>query len=252
MIANTERMSVANAITTKPVKVEGFRARFAPLMAGNVKDYTGKIEWDEATVAPVELTLNQRKYFAFGVDDIEEIQADANAIDNVTSEQAQQLAEVMDTFVLDTIAKGAKAKIGTTTTKKEITKPSDAYDYIADMSSELGKAKAPMSDRFVVVNNELLNLLIKDDRFTRNPEVLANGIVTGAKIAGMTVIVSEEVGVNRAVALHKNAIGFAQFIDEMEGMRLESAFSDGIRGLSVYDAKMLKDKYAVVLNYTVK
>lgn len=253
LIANYHSVSIADAITTKPVSVEGSKITFNRVGTGSVKDYEGTIEWDEITTTPVELTMAQKKYWAFSLDDVDKAQLVADVVDATTKEQADVLAETIDGYVLTKAVAGVKAgnKIGSSATKKEITKVTEAYDYIVDLGTLLGKAKVPASDRFVVINNDYLNLLQKDDRFTRNPEVLANGIVNNAKINGMTIVISEEVPTNNVIALHKSALGYGKQIDKVEALRLQGAFADGVRGLCVYDAVTLKPEGIAVLFYTV-
>ncbi len=218
LIHNFHNVSIADVITTKPSDVQGNKVIFNRVGAGNVKDYDGQIAWDEITTTPIELNMNQKKYFAFTLDDVDKAQLVADVVDGTTKEQSDVLAETIDEYVLGKAVAGAKAsnKIGSKTTKKEITKVAEAYDYIVDLGTLLGQAKAPSTDRFIVINNEFLNLLQKDDRFTRNPEVLANGIVNNAKINGMTVVISEEVPANTVVALHKSAIGYGKQIDKLK------------------------------------
>jgi hypothetical protein len=253
LLANFHSVSIADAITTKPIKVEGTKVIFNRVGAGNIKDYTGTIAWDEVTTTPVELNMTQKKYFAFSVDDVDAAQLVADVVDNTTKEQADTLAEVIDAYVLSKAASGVLAanKIGLVGTPETIVGVTEAYNYIVDLGTKLGKKKVPTSDRFVVINNDYLNLLQKDDRFTRNPEVLANGIVNNAKINGMTIVVSEEVGDGKVVALHKSAIGYGKQIDEVEAMRLQTAFADGVRGLCVYDAEALRPEAIAVLYYTI-
>mgnify|MGYP000902055947 CR=1 FL=1 len=252
LLANLSGASLANVITTAPVERTGYSARFAPVTAGTIKDYEGEVEWDEASVTPITLTLNEKKYFAFGVDDLERIQTNPAEIDKVTGKQARGIAEEIDTFLLDLVASKAGNKIGSATVKEEITKPSQAYELLVDMNVKLSEAKAPRQDRFAIINNAFLALLEKDDRFTRNAEILANGIVSGANVNGMKVIVSEELPANKIVAVQKEAFGYDNFIEGTEAMRLQSAFSTGIRGLTVYDAKELEENYAVVAHYEIK
>lgn len=253
LLANFHDVSVADAITTAPESMDGASVIFTRLGAGNIKDYEGSVEWDTVSTTPIEMTLNQKKYFAFSVSDIEKIGTNPQAIDDVTADQSANMAETVDAFVFAQAVAGVKTanKVGNATTKKDITKVTEAYDYIVELATALNKAKAPKTDRYVAINSDFLALLMKDDRFTRNPDVLANGIVTNAKIAGFTVVVSEEVPAGNAVALHKSAIGFGKFIDKLESMRLQTAFADGVRGLTVYDAKVLRDDAIAVLFYTI-
>lgn len=252
LLANFHSVSIADVITTKPSSVDGEKIIFNRVGAGALKDYTGSIAWDEITTTPVEMTFGQKKYFAFSLDDVDKAQLVADIMTATTNEHGAVLAETIDSYVLSKAIYGVKtANYPTKTTAKSITKVTEAYDSIVDLGTLLGKNKVPMTDRYVVINNDYLNLLQKDDRFTRNPEVLANGIVNNAKINGMTVIISEEVPANKVVALHKSATGYAKQIDELEAMRLQTAFADGIRGLAVYDSVVLRTEAIAVLNYTI-
>ncbi|PNT94153.1 hypothetical protein [Clostridium thermosuccinogenes] len=253
LIANFHSVSIADVITTKPTRVDGAKIIFNRVGAGNVKNYEGTIAWDEITTTPVELLMAQKKYFAFSLDDVDKAQLVADVIDATTKEYADVLAETIDAYVLSKAVAGAKSanKIGSSTTKKEITAVNQAYDYIVDLGTILGKNKVPTTDRYVIINNDFLNLLQKDDRFTRNPDVLANGIVNNAKINGMTIVVSEEVPANNVIALHKSAVGYGKQIDELEAMRLQTSFADGVRGLCVYDAVALRDDAIAVLYYNI-
>ena len=253
LLANFHSVSIADAITTKPTRVDGTKIVFNKVGVGAVKDYAGVIAWDEVATTPVELLMDQNSYFAFSLDDIDKAQLVADVIDSTTKEHSDLLAEKIDTYVLGKAVTGVLAanKIGLVGTPQTIVKVTEAYDYIVDLGTKLGKKKVPNSDRFVVVNNDYLNLLQKDDRFTKNPDVLANGIVNNAKINGMTIVISEEVGDGKVVALHKSAVGYGKQIDQIEALRLESAFADGVRGLCVYDAEVLRSEAVAVLYYTI-
>ena len=252
LLHNFHNVSIADVITTKPSNKEGNKIIFNRVGTGNLKDYTGSIDWDEISTTPIEMTFNQKKYFAFALDDVDKAQQNADVMKDTTAEHSALIAESIDNYLLDKAVKGVKTsnKIGSTTTKKSIDK-TNAYDYIVDLGTTLNKNKVPKIDRFVAVNAEVLGLLSKDDRFTRNPEVLANGVVNNAKINGMTIIETEELPANTILALHKSALGYDKQINEIEAMRLQNAFSDGIRGLTVYDGVVLRDDAMAVLYFTL-
>lgn len=249
--ANLEKVSVAGVITTEPIERTGYSARFAPVIGGTVKDYAGQVDWDKATVSPIDLVINQKKYFALTVDDLERLQTTPAEIDKTTGKQARGIAEEADKFVLAEIATNAANKIGTTSAKETITKASQAYELLVKMNTKLSEKKAPRQDRFAVVTNEFLALLSLDDRFTKNAEVLANGVVDGANVNGMKLVVSEELPTGKIVAVQKEATGYTNFVDETEAMRLQNAFAYGIRGLTAFDAKMLEKDFAVVAHYEI-
>jgi hypothetical protein len=255
LLANFYKTSVAEVIATKPTEIKGNKVIFNRVGAVTVKDYTGTITWDEVNTTPVELNLDQKKYFAFTVDDVDKAQAAGDLIDSHTSEASATLQETIDKYVLSLYtAVQAGNTIGDDTSPVALDK-ANVYDYIVDLGTKLSKNKVPLANRFVVVNAEILGLLSKDPRFTANPTVLENGVVEGQKINGMQVVVSEEIanvsGKYKILALHQSAIGYGKQIDSIEAMRLQDSFADGIRGLATYGATVLRPEALAVLTATI-
>ncbi|PEY47571.1 hypothetical protein CN356_31355, partial [Bacillus cereus] len=95
----------------------------------------------------------------------------------------------------------------------------------------------------------------KDDRFTKQPVILENGIVEGQIINGSQIVVSEEIhntsGKYKILALHKSGIGHGKQLNETEAQRLQNSFADGVRGLMVYGAGVLRPEALAVLTATI-
>ncbi|GAA0679064.1 hypothetical protein [Clostridium cadaveris] len=252
LLANFHSVSVTDAVSTKPTKIQGNKVIFNRVGAGTIKDYEGTIAWDEINTTPIEMTFNKKKYFAFSLDDCDKVQLVADVMGATTAEHAAVLAETYDKDFYTVLAAGVKStnKIGTSSSKKDISSV-NVYDYIVDLGTILSKNKVPKADRYVTVDAEILGLLSKDRRFTPNPNVLANGVVEGQTINGMKVVCSEEKPVNQIVAHWKGAIGAAKQLDEMEAMRLQTSFADGVRGLCMYGSKVLREEAIAVLFYNV-
>lgn len=250
LLANFHSVSVADAVSTKPTKIQGTKVIFNRVGAGTIKDYTGTVSWDEINTTPIEMVFDKKKYFAFSLDDCDKVQLVADVMGATTSEHAAVLAETYDKDFYATLAAGGKAtnKIGSASLKKDISSI-NVYDYIVDLGTILSKNKVPKSDRYVTVDAEILGLLSKDRRFTPNPTVLQNGVVEGQTINGMKVVCTEEKPAGQIIAHYKGAIGAAKQLDEMEAMRLQNSFADGVRGLCMYGSKVLRDEAIAVLYY---
>lgn len=252
LIHNFHQVSVAEALCTKPASIQGSKVIFNRVGAGTIKDYEGKVDWDDISTTPVEMTFPKKKYFAFALDDVDKVQLKGDVMNATTAEHAALLAETYDTDFFVTLASGAdtKNKIGSASSKKAVSQY-NIYDYIVDLGVLLGKQKVPKTERFCTVDTEILGLLSKDPRFTSNPNVLANGIVDGATIGGMQMVCTECKPANQIIAHHRSAIGAAKQLDEMEAMRLQASFADGIRGLCMYGAKELRTEAIAVMYYEV-
>ncbi len=248
LIEHFNEASVLSAITTAPTELTAHAIVFNKVNAGTISDYEGVVNWENVDTTPVEMTFDFKKYFADTVDDVDKAQSgNMSLLDNYASTQGKYLSEAADTYAYAKFAAGAGTKIE----NKEITTPEDMYDYIVDLGVALGKKKVPASNRYVVIGWDVLGLLQKDKRFTHNPDVLANGIVNGQKINGMTIIVTANAPANTVVALYKGAVGFGQQINELEAMRLQNAFATGVRGLSVAGAIVLNADGVATLTYTI-
>lgn len=252
LIHNFHQVSVADALCTKPTSIQGSKVIFNRIGAGTINDYEGTVDWKAISTTPIEMTFPKKKYFAFSLDDVDKVQLKGDVMNATTAEHAALLAETYDTDFFITLATGAdtKNKLGSASSKKEVSQY-NLYDYIVDLGVLLGKQKVPKTERFCTVDTELLGLLSKDPRFTSNPKVLANGIVEGATIGGMQIVCTECKPANQIIAHHRSAIGAAKQLDEMEAMRLQGSFADGIRGLCMYGAKELRTEAIAVMYYTV-
>lgn len=255
LMANFHKRSIADLITTKPAKIEGNKIIFNRVGAVNVKDYSGSVEWDDTNPSKVEINMDQKKYFAFKVDDVDAVQAAGDLIDPHTQEAGSVLQETVDTFVLGLYTGAHKDNvIGTDSTPIELS-PKNAYDYIVDLNTKLNMKKVPKTDRFTIINSQVLGLLSKDDRFTKQPIILENGVVEGQVINGSQIVVSEEIhntsGKYKILALHKSGIGHGKQLNETEAQRLQNSFADGVRGLMVYGAGVLRSESLAVLTATI-
>jgi hypothetical protein len=255
LLNNFHNASIADVITTPPTEIKGNTIVFNKVGSVAVKDYAGSVVWDDLTTTDVNLNMDQEKYFAFKVSDVDKVQSAGDLVDSHTEEAAAEMQETVDSYVLG-LYTGAHADnvIGTDAAPIALDK-TNVYDHIVDLGTKLNQKKVPKAGRFVVINSAVLGLLSKDARFTAQPVVLENGIVEGQKINGMQVVVSEEVanvtGKYKIVALHKSAIGYGKQIDQTEAMRLEGAFADGVRGLMVYGSTVLRPEALAVLTATV-
>lgn len=239
LLAKFHEKSIASTITTAPERIEGNKIVFNNVSDVAVNDYSGSVSWGDLTTSKVEMAMDIKKYFAFKVDDVDAVQAAGELIDPHVAEAAAKIQEEMDKAVL--------TEALTTSNEVSHVESDKAYDKIVKCNTALNKKKVPKTDRFAVINAEVLENLNLDPRFTKEYTILENGVIEGANINGTQLVFSEELngGTFMIVALHKSAIGFGTQLKETEAMRLETAFADGVRGLAVAGTKTLR-KDAVV------
>lgn len=238
LLAKFHEKSIASAITVAPEEIKGNKIIFNNVSDVAVKDYEGTVAWDDLTTPKVELDMDIEKYWAFKVDDVDAVQAAGALIDPHVEEASASMSDAMDRAVL---TEGMKTLNAIQLTAEK------AYDAIVKSNTALNKKKVPKTNRFAVINSEVLEELNLDDRFTNHYKILENGVIEGGDINGTTLVFSEELndGAYAILTLHKSAIGFGTQLQKTEAMRLEGSFSDGVRGLSVAGTKILRPSAVV-------
>ncbi|AET59181.1 hypothetical protein HPL003_12120 [Paenibacillus terrae HPL-003] len=196
------------------------------------------------------LVIDQAKYFNFQVDDVDAAQANVNLLDGGIVEASYGLANVVDQYLAGFYTEvKAENTMGNDATPITPTKDT-AYDLLIDLGVLLDENNVPESERFVVVPAWYYGLLLKDARFTKDPNVIRTGYV--GDIDSMTVYKSNNVpntggAKYKIIAGHKSAISFAGQVDSVEAFRPEKQFSDAVKGLQVFGAKCIKPEALAVL-----
>ncbi|MFD4527848.1 P22 phage major capsid protein family protein [Streptomyces sp. NPDC058470] len=210
------------------------------------------------TITPEKLTTGQRtlvvdqsKYWAFSIDDVDKRQVKSNLIPQAMSEAAFGLADVVDQYVagLYTQIQAANFLNVVGSPIDTYTSVNDAYDKVlVPLRTALTKASVPTAGRYVIVSPEFYASLLKDSRFVKVNESgtdtgLRNGMV--GRAAGFDILESNNVpnpsGDTQVITAGTSAaITFAEQINKTEAYRPESSFSDAVKGLALYGAKVVR------------
>jgi len=197
------------------------------------------------------LTITEADYFAFEIDDIDKAQQKPKLMSAAMKEAAWAMSDEVDVFIATMLEAGvATAAPDNTLTAVTVgtgAADDDAYETLVDLQVKLTESNIPRAGRWVVVPPWYHGLLLKDPRFVSfgtspNLGVLKNGQIGQA--AGFTIVESNNVPVSGAaytvIAGYKGAATFAEQIDDPEAYRPETAFSDAVKGLHVYGAKVTR------------
>ncbi len=224
-----------------------------------IKDY----EKNKDIAAPEELTgeqlmmtIDQAKYFNFGIDDVDAAQVNPKLMDKAMMRAAYGMNDVTDQFAASLLYTGADAaNVLGTDDSPIVPTADDAYDALVDMSTLLTEANVPMEGRWIVVPAWYHGLLLKDRRFVGNGTDYNKAILEGGEVgvaAGFRVSLSNNVpnttGAKYKIIAGTNEAGsYAEQILKTEAYRPEKRFSDAVKGLHVYGAKVLQPKCLAVL-----
>ena len=206
------------------------------------------------------LVVDQSDYFAFATEDIERRQALPGAVEEATRNAAFGMAATIDDYVADTLYAAVNATGNDLGAKTADISDDTAYGILVDLRTTLTRDNVPDAGRWVVVSPEFYAALLQDDRFIRAD---ASGTTSGlrnafvGRAAGFDVLESNRTPDPTAstfaiIAGHPMACTFALQIAKVEAIRLESAFKDGVRGLQLYGAKVLRPECLALASVTVQ
>lgn len=206
------------------------------------------------------LVIDQARYINFEIEDIDNAQTNPKLMAEATAEAAYEMAEDSDEFAANLMYLGASADnaIGSDDEPVVIT-AENAYEKLVDLGVKLTKRNVRRTGRWVVVPPEYEGFMLKDDRFVKGgtdftKEKLENGLV--AKAAGFEIYVSNNVpntdgAKYKIIAGTKQGASFAEQILKLEAYRPHKRFSDALKGLHVFGAKVVQKDCLAVLTANV-
>ena len=224
-----------------------------------IKDYTRNQDIeapDDLSGKQLMLTIDQAKYFNFAVDDVDNAQTNPKLMDKAMQRAGYGMNDVTDQFAANLLYVGVDAtNILGTDDSPIVPTADDAYDALVDLSTLLTEANVPMDGRWAVIPAWYHGMLLKDKRFVGNGTDYNKAILEGGEVgvaAGFRILLSNNVpnttGTKYKIIAGTNEAGsYAEQILKTEAYRPEKRFSDAIKGLHVYGAKVLQPKCLAVL-----
>ena len=202
-------------------------------------DNTKDINIEEMSDRGQILTIDQAKYFAFYVDDINQAQSVPGLAEKYQEKAVHGLAVARDTYVAELIASAAN-KTPVTMTEEGFKKAvDDAIVALRERNFDEEGVIEITPAGYALFKNHLITLS------TNNPEYIKKGIV--GMYDNMEVIMSNNLKTPGCVR-GKKAIAFAGQINKVEALRAEKRFKDIIRGLDTFGAKIIDEARIQVLN----
>lgn len=240
------------------IKNVGDKVKINTLGKINVNNYVKgtPITLQDLATTDDTLTIDQAKYFAFKVENIDKAQTAGDVVDKAMSEAAYELVDASDAFILGKIAAAGISNANVIGSQSDpiVLSASNVYQYIVALRTALDKANVPKENRSVVVPPEIYSLLLLDQRFTSAnataEDVIVNGYVgncAGFKVYESNNVVSSD-GVFQVTAQIPNATTYAEQILNTEAFRPEGGFQDAVKGLNAYGC-LVTNKNGIVAMY---
>lgn len=198
------------------------------------------------------LKLDQFKYFNFEVEDIDKAQSQTGLMEALTDEASKGLALEGDKYVAEVIKTAVDAgEISVSASVITLTN-SNAMASVEEGFATLYEHNCSVHDTFylelaprvfVTYRQQLTELS------TNNPEILKKGAVGKINNAYVCIenCLSEAEGAYYNILRTEKAVAFAEQIDSVEAYRPEDAFTDAVKGLYVFGAKVVRPEEIYVM-----
>ena len=211
---------------------------------------TTNITYSELEPTAAELVIDQKKFFAFKINDVAQVQANTDIMEAHLKNAKKAIEQVQDAYLLSQHANVAAGNIVGTDAAPVTLDKTTIYSQFVQLALCLKNSDAVSATvrPWVVINPTIESYLLQSSEFIGAHNVVDETLREGAigRIAGMDVLVSTNLtevnGKYYVLAGTNEAITFASQLAKIESLRDKDSFSDLIRGLYLYGAKTVQPK----------
>ena len=250
------------------IKGQGDKVKIRTIPTITISNYTKGMNLSNQVPdsAPVELNIDQGKYFSLVLDDVDAVQTDLKLMDIFTNDATEQMKIAIDGDILSGVKAAAVAAnkgntagaisgnlvLGTDAAPRSVTS-STILDLFLDAGQALDEQNVPETGRWLVIPSWMAAMVKRSD--------LKQAYLTGDSVSplrngklGMIdrfmVYVSNNLpktvdGDSYLMAGTKDAITFASQMTNVETIRAQSTFGNIVRGLNVYGYGVIKPEALV-------
>jgi hypothetical protein len=205
------------------------------------------------------LVVDQADYFAFAIDDVDARQARGNVIPQLMDEAAFAEANKIDQYLSSFYTSIQTQNVVAPVTITAATGANDFYDKVlVPLKIKLDQANVAVQGRRVAISPAAHGLLLRDTRFVANAaNNISSALVTGSvgSAAGFEILLSNQTPTTGSdsivIAGNDRALTFASQISQVEAYRPQTSFSDAVKGLFLYGAKVIRPDSLASVSVTI-
>ena len=211
---------------------------------GNYSPNVTSITPQQLHSAQTILEIDKAKYFAFYIDDVDNVQSKPKLMGEAMRKAAYGLADASDRIIA---AFHSNAGVTWASTEANV---AGSLNVLGMVARRMDEQNVPASGRWLVIPpwfhaHLVLNSILETEGSIDANVKYNDGFV--GKAFGFNIFMSNNLSTgpvavamsHYAMAGTSRAISFAEQIVEMEAYRPESAFRDAVKGLHVYGAKVI-------------
>ena len=208
------------------------------------------ISYSELNPTSQDLVIDQKKFFAFKINDVAAVQANTDIMEAHLKNARKAIEEVQDAYLLAQHANVDSNNIVGSDASPITLDKTTIYSKFVQLALCLKNSDAVTAGvrPWVVINPTIESYLLQSTEFIGAHNVADETLREGAigRIAGMDVLVSTNLtatsGKYYVLAGTNDAITFASQLAKIESLRDKDSFSDLVRGLYLYGAKTVQPK----------
>ena len=221
-----------------------------------VSDYTKytAITWEALTSAQKKLLIDQQKYFAFTVDNIDRAQTKPKLMNGAMGEASYSIADEIDQHIAGKYAEagvtGSATYIGSSGSSISVS-TGNVIETLSYVQRYLNEANVPTPNRWGIlppwVHQKLVMAEVGGIANTAVPKIRDDGVIAQGFVGeafGFQLFMSNNVSNNgtqyRPMFGTRQAISYAGQITEIRAVEREDYFDQGIKGLYVYGCKVVR------------
>lgn len=214
------------------------------------------IAYQDMASAAQFLDIDQQKYFAINLDDVDAAQVNVDLMSAYSVQAAYSISDVVDQALAGLYGSaGIVSNLGTTAAPLAVTAADSTggnvgiLELLRRIMVAMNKNNVPKIGRYVVLSPDLAGRLAERNvtlyNVRQTQEAADNGFI--GNFYGFNIFESNNVSDVGTAATPKQkilagtnaAITMAQQVAKIEGVRRENSFADAVRGLYVYGAKVV-------------
>ena len=232
------------------------------LVDPTIRDYVPNetvINPDSLSTDEQVFTIDQCKYYAIEIDDVDRRQVKGELLTKAAQRAAYRMRVLADTYIGTRMIEGAGTILDPVTISKST--PDNLYGLFLEMQTEFDELNVPTDSRWIAASPDVVNMLAWDQRFTSANHYGNNALIMNGEmgnILGFAIKKSTNMPVGAGGA-SKYLIGgqgnsgmtFAQQVNKTEAYRPQNSFGDAIKGLHLYGGKVIQPEYLMAVDVTV-
>lgn len=207
------------------------------------------ISYSSLTPTSQDLKIDQKKFFAFKIDDVAKVQSNGDIMEAHLNNAKKAIEEVQDSYLLGLHTDVPEENIVGSETPVSLD-TTTIYANFVKLALALKNSDAVHTGvrPWVVINPTIESYLLQSSEFISAYNVADETLREGSigRIAGMDVLVSTNLtdvdDKFYVLAGTNEAITFASQLSKIESLRDKDSFSDLVRGLYLYGAKTVQPK----------